>query len=183
VLLLKSFAIDDAVCRGEFFETDFAAFAAWNRWGFPSAGAWNAFAMGALRANDGAFLLGRMGAHTINAGDVYFPAGTPDRADIRGDRVDLSDSVMREVAEETGLKPDAYQPENGWTIAVAGAQIACIRVLDVALPADALRARILATLACDLEPELTDIVIARGVGDLMPQMPSFVTAFLKSRWA
>jgi 8-oxo-dGTP pyrophosphatase MutT (NUDIX family) len=183
VLLLKSFAVEGAACRGAFFETDFADFAAWNKWGFPPAAAWNGFAMGALRSDDGAFLLGVMGPQTLNAGRIYFPAGTPDRNDIGGDGVDLERSLMREVAEETGLAPGDYRPEKHWTVVVEGARVACIRVLDVPLPADALRARILSTLARETEPELTDIVIVRGVGDLRPQMSSLVVEFLQSRWA
>ncbi len=50
--------------------------------------------MGAVRASDGAFLLGVMGAHTANAGKIYFPAGTPDPdAMSSGETVDLAGSV------------------------------------------------------------------------------------------
>ena len=89
VLLLNSFAVEGDLCRGAFFEAPFADLSAWRAWGFPPAGAWNCFAMGALRTQDGAFLLGEMGAHTINHGDVYFPCGTPDFEDVRGTHVDL----------------------------------------------------------------------------------------------
>ena len=61
--------------------------------------------MGALRASDGAYLLGVMGPQTVNAGKVYFPAGVPDLDDIVDDRVDLARNVRREMAEETGLRP------------------------------------------------------------------------------
>ena len=68
-----------AQLRGEFIETDFAAFLTWRESGFPAANACNGFAMAALRGADGAFLLGEMAAHTASAGAIYFPAGSPDR--------------------------------------------------------------------------------------------------------
>src|SRR5262245_5614662 len=58
-----------------YFETDFASFLAWRDWGFPDKAVFNGFGMGALRASDGAFVMGEMGQHTANAGRVYFPSG------------------------------------------------------------------------------------------------------------
>ena len=66
-------------------------------------------------AADGAFLLGVMGPHTINAGRIYFPCGTPDRSDIVGGKVDLDLSVRRELKEETGLDVAEFTAEPGWT--------------------------------------------------------------------
>ena len=91
--------------RASYFETDFASFLAWRDWGFPDKDVFNGFGMGALRANDGAFVLGVMGEHTANAGRIYFPSGTPDLDDISGGAVDIDGSVTRELEEETGLTP------------------------------------------------------------------------------
>ena len=71
--------------------------------------------MGAVRASDGAFLLGVMDAHTANAGKIYFPAGIADRSDVVGETVDLAGNVMREVAEETGLTADDLRPRTAGT--------------------------------------------------------------------
>src|SRR5215475_5838986 len=76
-----------------YFETDFASFLAWRDWGFPDREIFNGFGMGALRSADGAFVLGEMAAHTANAGRIYFPAGTPEPADLDRDRFDVAASV------------------------------------------------------------------------------------------
>src|SRR6266576_268539 len=88
------------------FEVDFASFIAWRDWGFPDKSVRNCFPMAALRSSDGAFLLGVMGSHTATAGQIYFPAGTPDPNDINGNTVDLERGVIRELIEETGLGID-----------------------------------------------------------------------------
>ncbi len=103
VLLLHEHALTGDVLRGSFLATDYASFLAWRDWDFPDPAMRNCFAMAALRAADGAFLLGVMGSHTANAGRVYFPGGTPDLDDVVEGRVDLDGSVRRELAEETGL--------------------------------------------------------------------------------
>jgi 8-oxo-dGTP pyrophosphatase MutT (NUDIX family) len=162
-----------------YFETDFASFLAWRDWGFPDAQVFNGFGMGALRGADGAFVLGEMGQHTSNAGRIYFPSGTPDLDDIRGETVDIPGSVAREVAEETGLTPADYRPAAHWDCVVSGAAIAMIRVLDVDVTGEALRRRIEANHARQRQPELSAIHLVRGRSDLTAAMPRFVTAFVE----
>jgi 8-oxo-dGTP pyrophosphatase MutT (NUDIX family) len=162
-----------------YFATDFASFLAWRDWGFPDPGVFNGFGMGALRCADGAFVLGEMGPHTSTAGRIYFPAGTPDPDDIVGDRVDIAGSVARELEEETGLTPADYEAAPHWDCVTAGPAIALIRILNVAMPADKLRARIEANLARQKQPELSAIRLVRGTGDLTAAMPKFVTAFIE----
>ena len=165
--------------RASYFEADFASFLAWRDWGFPDASIFNGFGMGALRACDGAFVLGEMAQHTSNAGRVYFPSGTPDLADISGNAVDIAGSVAREVLEETGLAPSDYRAAAHWDCVVSGAAVAMIRILDVDLGGDALRARIEANLARQRQPELSAIHLVRGRRDLTAAMPRFVAAFVE----
>jgi 8-oxo-dGTP pyrophosphatase MutT (NUDIX family) len=138
--------------------------------------------MGALRGSDGAFLLGVMGAHTANAGRIYFPAGLPDLDDIDGERVDLTRNVMREVAEETGLTGEDFEAEPGWTTVLAGPRIAQVKLLQARATAADLSERIRAHLAREQEPELADVFIVRASADFDPMMPVFVTAFLTHLW-
>ena len=164
-----------------YFEADFASFLAWRDWGFPDAGVFNGFGMGALRCADGAFVLGEMGQHTSNAGRIYFPSGTPDLDDIRGNAVDMSGSVAREVLEETGLASADYRAGAHWDCVVSGAAIAMIRILDVDATGEALRARIEANLARQTQPELCAVHLVRARRDLTAAMPRFVTAFVEAQ--
>ena len=169
--------------RASYFETDFASFLAWRDWGFPDAGVFNGFGMGALRCSDGAFVLGEMGQHTANAGRIYFPGGTPDPDDIRGDAVDIAGSIAREIEEETGLTPADYRPHAHWDCVVSGSALAMIRILDIDLAGEALRARIEANLARQDRPELSAIHLVRATRDLTAAMPRFVTAFFENQFA
>jgi hypothetical protein len=178
VLLMHRHVVREGVFEGEYLETDFASFIAWRRWGSPPAGVRDCFSAAAVVAADGAVLLGEMGRHTANAGQIYFPCGTPDPSDIRDGKVDLAWSVARELKEETGMDIGAFTAEPGWTAVVDGPLIVQVRTLRSALPADELRARMLAFLASEAQPELSDIRIVRGPPDYTPAMPSFVTAFL-----
>ncbi len=182
VLMLHTQVLADNVFRGAYLETDFASFAAWCQWGRPHAAVHDCFGAAAIVSGDGAFLLGVMGAHTSNAGRIYFPSGTPDPGDIVDGKVDLDFSVRRELKEETGLEAAEFTAEPGWTIVVDGALIAAIKVLQSAESAEALRARILAQLARERQPELADIRIVRGPADFDAAMPGFVTAFLAQRF-
>jgi hypothetical protein len=182
VLLLRSHAIEDGVLRGAFFDTDFASFLAWRDWGAPDPTVLNCFALGALRANDGAFLLGVMGAHTASAGSIYFPCGTPDLGDVVDDRVDLEGSIRREIAEETGLGGQQFHAVPGWHAILDGSLIAVARLLDVPHTGAEMHARARAHLAGERTPELADVRLVRGPADLDPRMPGFVTAFLTHLW-
>jgi pyridoxine kinase len=183
VLLMHRQVIEHGVLRGEFLETDYASFIAWKHRGRPLAEVRDCFSAAAIQSSDGAFLLGVMGAHTFNAGRVYFPCGTPDANDIIDGRVDFEHSVRRELLEETGLAMDDFTPEPGWTMVVDGSLIGQIKVLRARESAKALHARILAFLAREKKPELSDVRIVYGPGDFDQAMPRFVTAFLASRFA
>ena len=164
----------------DYFETDFANFLAWRDWGFPDKDVFNGFGMGALRASDGAFVLGEMAAHTANAGRIYFPSGTPDPDDIRDGALDIAGSVAREAEEETGLSPRDYRAAPDWCCIDTGPSLAMIRMLQADLPGEDLRAKIEANLARQDQPELSAIHLVRRRSDLTSAMPRFVTAYLEA---
>ncbi|RXG99645.1 MULTISPECIES: NUDIX hydrolase [Bradyrhizobium] len=183
VLLGRDAVFTDGHLAATYFETDFASFLAWRDWGFPDPAVFNGFGMGALRTSDGAFVMGEMAQHTANAGRVYFPSGTPDLDDIRAGALDIPGSVVREIAEETGLTVADYAAEADWHCVVSGRAIAMIQVLNLDMPGEVARSRIEANLAREVEPELSAIHLVRGMDDLTPTMPRFVTAFIAQQFA
>jgi 8-oxo-dGTP pyrophosphatase MutT (NUDIX family) len=183
VLLMHHQVIEQGVLRGQYLETDYASFAAWCHRGRPAAGVRDCFSAAAMLTADGAFLLAVMSPHTFNGGRIYFPCGTTDPDVIVGDNVDLDLSVRRELKEETGLDISGFVAEAGWTMVADGPLTALIKVLRSTENATALRERILAHLAREKRPELADILIVRGPGDIDPAVPGFVRAFLSARFA
>lgn len=182
VLVRADQQVDGASFRVSFIETDYASFLAHRDWGFPDPSVGNCFAMAALRGADGAFLLGRMAAHTANAGRVYFPAGTPDPGDVIAKGVvDLGGSVLRELEEETGLT-SADVTIGGWTLVMVGARTALMQDITSSLSAKALSGLIERNLAQQDKPELAGTEIVADPADIDDEaMPAFMSAYL--RWA
>src|ERR1043166_9335413 len=183
VLMMRRGGIADGVLTGAYLETDFASFIAWRDWGFPDTTMRNCFAMAALRAADGAFLLGQMGPHTATAGQIYFAAGTPDPDDIVGDTVDLERGVIRELTEETGLTLADVTPQPGWAATPLGQRLPLMKVVQAREEAVALRDRIRDFLARQQKPELSDMHIVRSVDDLDARMPPYVRTYLSAALA
>jgi 8-oxo-dGTP pyrophosphatase MutT (NUDIX family) len=182
ILLLHHYEIVDDLFRGMFLETDYASLRAGIGQGRPPAAVWDCFAAAAIRGSDGGWLLGVMGGRTANAGQTYFPCGTPDPQDVIGDRVDFEGSAARELAEETGLATSEFDAEPGWTLVRTGPDVVAVKVLQARATAAALRERVLANLAQQSDPELSDIRILRGPADLDATMPHFIHVFLNHRW-
>jgi len=182
VYMFADLRIEGDACRAVCFETRFSRLLYAKRMGFPDPSVVNAFAMGALRAEDGAFVLGVMGPETANAGQIYFPSGSPDPSDRRDGMLDLSGSISRELAEETGLADGEYRVDKGWSVVRDGGLVAFLRPVGLSGDAEEVRALMLARMSRLPEQELADIYIARGPGDIDERrMPPFIQAYL--RWA
>jgi len=93
----------------------------------------------------------------------------------------IEEALKREVLEETGLTDTDYRAAPDWDCVVSGAAIAMIRILNVDIPGEALRAKIEANLAAQSQAELAAIHLVRGRGDLTSSMPRFVTAFIEAQ--
>ena len=73
VYLASGCAVTDGACEASLFEVPYSRFIAFRDAGVPDALVANAFAAIVPHSRDGAVLLGAMGAHTANAGQIYFP--------------------------------------------------------------------------------------------------------------
>lgn len=147
--------------------TDFKTFLYWREQGYPEAGACDAFGSAIIRTGDGAVLLGKQRAGHINEGLAYLPGGFIDARDVReGGLVDIAASIAREVGEETHLGRSDLTPKPGFYVVRCGALLSIAQELVSPAPADVLRAKILASLAADPDPELADIVTIRGLEDV-----------------
>lgn len=128
------------------------------------AGAEHAYAHAALVASDGALVAVRMGAHTANAGKVYFAAGSFEPFDFRDGLVDTEANMAREVLEETGLDISAAPVDTNYHLFSKDANTVIFRRYYLGEPAEAIAARIAAFVAAEAEPEIDGPVIIRGGG-------------------
>lgn len=184
VLLQHRWTIEDGIYRAAYMPVDFASFVAWIRFGQPGAPRRNGFAMGALRSADGAFVLGVMAQHTVNAGKIYFPAGTPDLDDVTPDgRVDLAGSLTRELYEETGLRPDEVEVEDRWTVVSEGYRAAFMKPARLIYDAETAR-RIMRERLADTDEELSDFHLVRRPSDIIEERtPAFAVAYMRAIFA
>ncbi|TWF54282.1 NUDIX hydrolase [Neorhizobium alkalisoli] len=95
-------SLEDGVLHAEGYVTPFSAFIWWRRQ-MPRSGGVHISAYAAIETADGALVAIRMGAHTANAGQVYFAAGSFEPEDVIDGYCDVASNMRREVLEETGL--------------------------------------------------------------------------------
>lgn len=120
--MFEDVRIENGVLSGTGRRTDFAAFLYWRDEG-RSDGVTHITGTSLPVLADGTLLAVRMAAHTANAGQVYFPAGSFDAADVTGGRFDVTGNIARELAEETGLEFREPDAERAFTAVRAGGAI------------------------------------------------------------
>jgi len=165
VFVLTSYALRDGVLHGAFARTDFKSFLYWREHGAEGP-AIDAFGSSLIRSSDGCVLLGRQVEGHLNGGFAYPPSGMIDAKDAVGGRIDIDGSIARELVEETGLTPSNLERLPGYIVTLAQPQISIAIEWQSALPAAALRERILAHVASQSDPELADIVIVHSLADI-----------------
>jgi 8-oxo-dGTP pyrophosphatase MutT (NUDIX family) len=124
------------------------------------------YAHAMLVSRDNALVAIRMGGHTVNAGSVYFAAGSFEPADFRDGRVDVDFNMAREVMEETGLEISrAPRDEHHHALSLESGTV-IFRRYFLDQDADELAQRISAFVAVDPEPEIEGPVVIRDPDDL-----------------
>ncbi|HVI28292.1 NUDIX hydrolase [Hansschlegelia sp.] len=176
VLLAETVDLSSGRLEARFREAPYSTFLWLRAGGAPGRELGNVFSAAAVVTSDGAVLLGRMAPHTATAGQMYFPAGTPDLEDVVGDTVDLEGSLARELMEETGLGAPLVRPTEKRFVVAHGFLYACIRRFDTDLDAEALARTVEANLAAEAEPELDRAVLVRSAEELTAMSPVYVHA-------
>ena len=179
--------VTNGVLTGEAREDRFSVYLTWRDQGFPQIGMHNLFGSAVVMSADGAMLLGRMGAWTANAGQIYPAAGSLEPGDVVDGQVQVFASLARELQEETGL--DVAEAEVGHTLAIFdGPRISIARGLRFDATAEELTARVRRNLAAQTERELEDVVTIRSrreleaAGPFPPYVAELVDAFADGRF-
>ncbi len=177
MVLLSSLTYDGGVLAGVCHEVRYSTFLHWRR--HPQTpGAHHAFAHAMPVSGDGALVAIRMAAHTLNAGKVYFAAGSFEPIDFVDGQVDMHRNMAREVMEETGLDLDAAVPEARHHLISTPGGVVIFRRYRFSQSADEIAAQVQAHIAADPEPEISEAVLIRDASmqpvGMMSYMPALV---------
>jgi len=165
VMLLSRLAYTNRRLEGRCHAIRFATFMLWRR-RQPVPTAEHAFAHAMLVSRDNALVAIRMGGHTVNAGSVYFAAGSFEPVDFIDGRADVDLNMMREVEEETGLDLRKARREPLYHALSTARGTVIFRRYFLDADADDIAAGIRAFVAADPEPEIVGPVVIRGKDDL-----------------
>lgn len=165
VVLLSQLAWRDNRLVGRCHAVNYSTFMLW-RQRRENSGAEHAYAHAVLVAGDNALVAIRMGPRTVNAGRVYFAAGSFEPIDFRDGLVDVDFNMIREVREETGLDLSAARRGMRWHALSTASGTVIFRRYHVDEPADEIARRISAFVAAETDPEIEGPVIIRHAADL-----------------
>jgi len=165
VMLLSRLAYKDRRLEGRCHAIRFATFMLWRR-RQPVPAAEHAFAHAMLVSRDNALVAIRMGGHTVNAGSVYFAAGSFEPVDFVDGKADVDLNMMREVEEETGLDLRKARREQRYHALSTERGTVIFRRYFLDADADDIAAGIRAFVAADPDPEIVGPVLIRNREDL-----------------
>jgi 8-oxo-dGTP pyrophosphatase MutT (NUDIX family) len=177
VLILDRWIVRHGHFSGECITTDFKSFLYWREHDAPDHEVFDFFATGALHTSEGWLILGRAGAAMSNAGKVYPPSGSL-HADQFG-HIDLDESIVREIREETGIEVTRAQL-GSMLLIEACPQIVIVRPIKTGRPSAEIVAKIEGYLRSNPSSELSNVVVVRGLADIQAGvMPPFTIAYIE----
>jgi 8-oxo-dGTP pyrophosphatase MutT (NUDIX family) len=161
LFMLTQWRFDKDELEGVVQPASFASFLYWREQGYPEAGARNCFGSSVLQSCDGHILFGRMSPHTATAGLVYPVGGSFSGDDVSEGILHIESNIIRELVEETGLKPEDANREPGYICVEDGPRISLAAKFMFEWNTDELRRRIKSHLEMCDNPELDDVVVFR----------------------
>ncbi len=181
VVLLNHHELCRETFVGRFLATEFRKFLYWRETGTPDETVFDTFGTALILSSEGHVVLGRQRAGNINEGLAYPPGGFIDPRDISADgTIDIDGSIAREIAEETGLDPQALTRLPGYLLTFTGQQISIAATYRCSWPAPDVVARIRAHITADPNPELDDVVVVAAHADLDKlAMPHYARVLLR----
>lgn len=167
VVLLSSLEYEAGRLAGLCHVIRFATFLFWRK-SEPAGSAEHAFACAMPVTSDNALILARMGAHTANAGKVYFAGGSFEPQDFRDRRADPDRNIAREVREEIGVDLVASRRDPVYHLRSSAGATVLFRRFYIDARADALAEAIRAFVAREAVPEIAAPVVVRR-RDALPE--------------
>ncbi|MGH1418115.1 MAG: NUDIX domain-containing protein [Hyphomicrobiaceae bacterium] len=166
---------------GELMAVDFKDFIYWRDHPDLDTTVYDCFGSALVVSCDGAIMLGRQRNGNINAGLTYFPGGFIDERDVGLDGgIDIRQSVLREVLEETGLEAHEFAISPSLLLTTIGNQVSIGVELASPLTAVQLRRKVAAHLASDPDGELEGVVVAKSHSDLSGhQVPAYARCLVR----
>ena len=182
VVLLSQLAYRDNRLVGRCHAVNYSTFMLWRK-RRENSGAEHAYAHAILVAGDNALVAIRMGSHTVNAGRVYFAAGSFEPIDFRDGQVDVDFNMIREVREETGLDLSGAERGKRYHVLSTASGTVMFRRFHETAPADEIARRISAFVATETDPEIEGPVIIRHATDLPDGLASHMKPLVEWHFA
>jgi len=165
VVLLSQLSYADGRLEGRCHAVRFATFLLWRRSeNVPNAE--HTYAHAVLVSRDNALIAIRMGKHTVNAGSIYFAAGSFEPGDFVDGVADVDFNMIREVGEETGLDLGGVRRGQRYYALSTPSGTTIFRRYFLDADADEIAAGIRDFVAGDPDPEIEGPVVIRSPGDL-----------------
>ena len=182
VALLSELSYDDGRLTGRCHIVRYATFMYWLR-NRETPGAGHVFAHAMLVSSDNALVAIRMGKHTVNAGRVYFAAGSFELEDFRDGLVDVDFNMRREVKEETGIDISQATPAKRFYLLSTRSGTVIFRRFRMPMTANAMVSSIKAFVAAEAHPEIEAPVVIHGVSDLPDDLATYMPSLIEWHFA